>query len=76
MKKRPEIKAYEDKLGTVKAFVLIEPYIKIWEEFEVSLNLKEGEIPTEDNFNNFVEKHKISIPDLENLGYSLIVFPW
>ncbi len=76
MKKNTEIKAYEDKLGTVKAFVLIEPYIKLWEEFEVSLNLKEGEIPTEDDFNNFVEEHKISIPNLDDLGYTLIVLPW
>ena len=76
MKKNLEIKAYEDILGTVKHFVLIQPYVKLWQELEDSLNLEEGEIPSEVDFKNFVDKNKISIPNIEDSEYGLIVLPW
>jgi len=76
MKSNLKIKVYLDKLGVLKTFVLKHPYSDLWEEYEKQLGLREGEFPTEENFNEFVKKNEISIPNINDSGYGLIVFPW
>lgn len=76
MKSNLKIKLYLNKLGVLKTFVLNHPYSELWEQYEKLLDLKEGEFPSEENFNEFVKKNQISIPNIDDTGYGLIVLPW
>jgi hypothetical protein len=71
-----KIKTYINPLGALKTFVLRNPYVERWEEFEKSLKLEQGKFPTEENFKVFVTQNNISIGEIDDSSYGLVVFPW
>jgi hypothetical protein len=76
MKSNFSVKTYIDTLVTLKTFVLRNPCAELWVEFEKSLKLEQGELPTEENFKVFVTQNNISIGEIDDSSYGLVVFPW